>query len=246
MGNLSSFIYSNLIICPQPMDLTLCVSLGCFLLMCRSLLLQALFKSTLTVLLVSHLTLKTFTFVHISIDSCVCVCSGSGHLVGPLTHHSCTRSLLSLLFSEDISFSSLFPLHCFFHILKCDEALQQMNYVSSGRGSLPLSCFASSLVKAKRSTKMLSFHLRRMDRKKKEEGNTKRMRGNILEQFNSIICFLQEVALSHISIMSLFWLAALGLVQTLVAEDVGWQEFSHTLELHPSKWVNCEFLQRCC
>lgn len=53
---------------------------------------------------------------------------------------------------------------------------------------------------------------------------------NRLWEFYSIICSLHEVALLHISIMCLFWLAALSLVQTLVAEDVNGPEFNFALE----------------
>lgn len=71
-----------------------------------------------------------------------------------------------------------------------------------------------------------------------------RVGGNSLGEFHRIICSLHEVALSHISIMCLYCLAALSLAQTLVAEDVNGQEFNFALEQCPSKLMgNCEFLQ---
>lgn len=49
--------------------------------------------------------------------------------------------------------------------------------------------------------------------------------------------------LSHISITCLFWLAALGLVKTLVAGMGIGKDSIVLFELRPSKLVNCEFLQ---
>lgn len=53
---------------------------------------------------------------------------------------------------------------------------------------------------------------------------------NRLGESYSIIVSLHEVALSHISIMCLFCLAAFSLVQTLVAGDINGQEFNFALE----------------
>ena len=69
----------------------------------------------------------------------------------------------------------------------------------------------------------------------KKQKSRERGEGKSFGQFDSIICSLHEVVLSHISIMCLFWLTALSLVQTLVAEDVNWLEFNCALELRPSK-----------
>lgn len=138
--------------------------------------------------------------------------------------------------------SSLLP---FSHFL-CDEALQWMNNIPLERGSLLLSGYASSVVKAKHRSEVLSSHLRSTEKKEREEMKVSvREQVNRLGKFYSIICSLQEVALSHISIMCLFWLAALSLEQTLVAEDVNGREFNFALEQCPSKWMgNYEFLQR--
>lgn len=64
----------------------------------------------------------------------------------------------------------------------------------------------------------------------KTERENERDGGNRLGEFYQIICSLHEVQLSHISIMCLFCLAALSLVQTLVAEDVNGREFNFALE----------------
>lgn len=68
-------------------------------------------------------------------------------------------------------------------------------------------------------------------RQRKERGRKKvREGGSRQGEFYRIICSLHEVALSHISIMCLFCLAALSLVQTLVTEGVNGQEFNFALE----------------
>lgn len=49
-------------------------------------------------------------------------------------------------------------------------------------------------------------------------------------EFDRMICSLHKVASAHISIMFLVCLAALSLVQELVAEDMNGQEFNFALE----------------
>lgn len=111
-----------------------------------------------------------------------------------------------------------------------------MNNIPLESGSSLLSGSSPTAVKAKSSSEMLSSHLMSMHRKARQNERGKRERKrmkkgcNRLWEFYSIICSLHAVALSHISIMCLFWLAALSLVQTLVAEDVNGQEFNFALE----------------
>lgn len=73
------------------------------------------------------------------------------------------------------------------------------------------------------------------EKKRRQTKAGAREGGDRVGEFYSIICSLHEVALSHISIMCLFWLAALSLEQTLVAEDLNGPEFNFALEWCPSK-----------
>lgn len=111
-----------------------------------------------------------------------------------------------------------------------------MNNIPLERGSLLLSGCAPTVVKAKSRSEVLSSFLISMEEKERKGMKLRVSEGvNRLGEFCSIICSLQEVALSHISIMCLFWLAALSLEQTLVAEDVNGREFNFALEQCPSK-----------
>lgn len=61
-------------------------------------------------------------------------------------------------------------------------------------------------------------HERKRRRKRERERGGRALTDR--ESFHSIICSLHEVVLSHTSIMCLFCLTVLSLVQTLVAEAV--------------------------
>lgn len=54
--------------------------------------------------------------------------------------------------------------------------------------------------------------------------------GADLVEFHRVICCFYEVVLSYISVMCLFRLAVLSLVQRLIAEDMNGQEFHFALE----------------
>lgn len=92
-------------------------------------------------------------------------------------------------------------------------------------GSLLLSGSSPTVVKAKSGSEMLSSHLwRKTERKNVREGG-----GRLHRIFIQVICCFYEVVLLHISVMCLFCLAVLSLVQRLIAEDMNGQEFHFAL-----------------